>query len=113
MKSPLNSIENAQRILHKAAPRFNFRKVSDPEFQADKFKWLAELTRGTWIVRLRAGNAVDHCVVIDGQRQEIEGSEERKPFRLSESSLRTCGGDGAVELYISEVRELHKCSRYT
>lgn len=112
-KGPLDSVGHAQRMVHKVALGFNFKKIQDPEFQFHGFRWLAEVTRGIWIVRLRARSAVDHCVVVDGRRQEIVDSEEKKPMLLSESSLRGCGGDGAADLYIAEVRELYMSTKVT
>ena len=50
-------------------------------------------------------------VVVDGVKREIIDSEEKKPMRLCEGSLRACGGDDATDLYIAEVRELYKSSK--
>ena len=110
-KGPLNSIGHAQRAIHKAAPGFNFKKVQDPEFRADKMKWMAAVKQGVWIVRFQAGNTVDHCVFVDGTKREIVDNEEKKPMRLCEGSLRACGGDDATDLCIAEVRKLYKSSK--
>lgn len=112
-KGPLNSIGHTQRLRHRAAPVFNLRKNQDPSFSAGKFKWMATVKKGIWIARFRGSNGVDHCVVVDGQTQEIIDSEEKKPMRLCEASLHAYGGDDAVDLYITEIRELYKSSKGT
>ena len=113
LKGPLNSIGHYQRLMHKVAPGYNLRKIQDSSFTVGKFKWIAALNKGVWIVRLRGSNSLDHCVVVDGQKQEIIDSEERRPLRLCEASLRACRGDDAEGLYIAEVREMYKSSKAT
>ena len=67
-KGPFNSIGHTQRLMDNAASGFNLKKTQDPDIFLDKFKWMASVTRGIWIVRFCAGNAVDHCVVVDGPK---------------------------------------------
>lgn len=112
-KGPLNSIGHAQRLMRTVAPGYNLKKVQNPDFLLDKFKWMAGVTRGIWIVRLRAANAVDHCVVVDGRKKEIIDGEEKKPMRLCQAALRACGSDDAINLYVAEVREIYKSSKGT
>ena len=68
---------------------------------------MGNVTHGVWLVRLRAGNQVDHCIVVDGVRRLILDGDEKRPMHLSTNSLRSCGGDNAQRLYIAEVRELY------
>ena len=112
-KGPLNSIGHTQRWMHKTAPGINLKKTQDPDIFLETFKWMTSVARGIWIVRFRAGNAVDPCVVVDGSKQEVIDSEEKKPMPHCEASIRSCGGEDAVDLYIAEVRELYKSSKGT
>lgn len=49
-------------------------------------------------MRFQAGNTVEHCVVVDGVIREAIDSEEKKPMRLCEASLRACGGDDTTDV---------------
>lgn len=84
--------------------------IQDDYFRESKFSRLANLETGLFIVSLRTGTTVDHCVFIDALRNEIVECEEKKPIRLSGRSLRACGGVNIRWLYVVEVRELY-CSR--
>lgn len=101
------SIGSTQRAIHRVLPNFNLRKISSEEFRRDKFRWLANCTSGLFLLRMRTGTEVDHCVVTDGAKSEIVDGDEKMPMRLYEAALRACGGGDARNLYIAEVRELH------
>lgn len=90
---PFRSIGSTQRFLHSLQKGLNFRKISDKQFCENKFEWLSMQCEGLFIVRIHAGNDVDHCALVDGDRQEILDSEEKKPLRLSLSALRSCVGE--------------------
>lgn len=66
------------------------------------------MTHGVRLVRLRTGNLVDHCIVLDGVRRLILDGHEKRPLHLSTNALRSCSGDNAQRFYIAEVRELYK-----
>ncbi|CAN8072968.1 unnamed protein product [Agarophyton chilense] len=100
------SIGSSQRFLHTVHKQLNFRKVSDPEFQKDKMKWLCSRYQRLWITRIHAGNEVDHCVLVDGNQNEILDSEEKKPMRIFVEALRSCVGTTDKKVYVAEVREL-------
>lgn len=104
---PLCSIGASQRLVHEISKTFNFRKIKSENFKKGKFEWVGNVTHSVWLVRLRAGNLVDNCIVVNGVRRMILDGDEKKPVHLSTNALRSCGGDNAPRLYIAEVRELY------
>ncbi len=57
-------------------------------------------------MRLREEKRVDHAVVVDASSGVIVDSEESTPLALTAEVLERCGGDGAWNLRVIEVREI-------
>lgn len=45
-RGPLDLIGHTQRLIHNIAPGFNLRKIQDPNFSSEKFKWMAKFHVG-------------------------------------------------------------------
>ena len=92
----------------------DFQKVSKndrPAFDADRWSWIANKSRGVWLVLVVAGNVVNHCIAMDGGEQLI--NEEKYPLNLSVVSLKACYGDGAPAPHILCARQLVPQGRYS
>lgn len=53
----------------------------------------------------------DHCIVLDGMKGVILDSEEELKIRLSEQTLRMCGGKDVTKLHVAELFELVGCKK--
>lgn len=84
----------------------NLKGEKKTAFDNDKLGWTSQLTSGIWLVPIRAGDDVDHCVVVDVFLLHIVDSEEDYPLHLCKESLIACAGDGAINPYIAEIREV-------
>ena len=102
----IKNLKQIGRVVNRLRIRCEVRKVKVRELPVGAFDWLGGQSSGVWIVRLVQGNEVDHCVVIDGNRQLILDSAENYPIRLSAECLRLCGGDEVPNLQVAEIREL-------
>ena len=72
------------------------------------FRWLTELKRGQWIVRLCQANVVDHCIAIEADRGLILDGEEKHPMLLCRSALRCCGGNEAKKLEVAQIYQIEE-----
>ena len=75
------------------------------------FEALASAKTGVFIVRLLAGTAVDHAVVVDATRGIIVDSEEDSTIALSATNLRRCAGSKTKQVRVVEVREVRRSRR--
>lgn len=70
------------------------------------FNVLAGLQHGVQRIALCHTKVVDHCVIIDANRNLIFGSAGKNPVRLSVEALKICEDDKANKFDVAEGREL-------
>lgn len=65
------SIRSLQPTLHKFLSYLNFRRFKGKNFVEEKWLWLSNLSRGLWLVRVRTGTDMSHCILVDRLEQKL------------------------------------------
>ncbi|KAI0560883.1 hypothetical protein FGB62_98g054 [Gracilaria domingensis] len=90
---PLEHIGSTSRALQSTGLGLNLRQVPVDDRSISGVIRAANRRRdGYVLVRLQSGDEVDHVVTVDARRGLILEGAEEYPLRLSEETLRLCGG---------------------